>query len=67
MRSRPVIRMALLAIALSAASASAAPLHWGPRLGINASAFLYDLGGTGTPRPARLRRAGAQGNHEAWR
>jgi hypothetical protein len=31
--------MTLLAIALSAANAAAAPIHWGPRLGVNASAF----------------------------
>ena len=39
MHSRPVLAMTLLAVALGATSAAAAPVHWGPRLGVNASAF----------------------------
>ena len=38
MRSRSLFSMALLALAL-AGSAAAAPIHWGPRVGVNASAF----------------------------
>ena len=39
MHSRPVLAMTLLALALGATSAAAAPVHWGPRGGVNASAF----------------------------
>jgi hypothetical protein len=42
--SRPVLAMTMLAIVLGATSASAAPLHWGPRLGVNASAFTGRAG-----------------------
>ena len=43
MHARPVLVMTLLTI-LVPASASAAGVHWGPRGGVNASAFAGDLG-----------------------
>lgn len=44
MRTRPAIAVVLLGTFLGAASASAAPVHWGPRAGVNISAFTGEFG-----------------------
>lgn len=44
MQARSVLVMTLAAVVLGPASAFAAPIHWGPRVGVNASAFAGEFG-----------------------